>query len=153
MGDHKGLDIRGVAERLPHRHPFLLVDRVLEYEAGRRIVGLKNVTFNEDYFRGHFPGNPVMPGVLIIESLAQTAGLLIALESPVETPRPAYLVGVDQAKFRRPVLPGDTLHLEVELVRARGVYWRFKALARVGSERAAEAQLLLAVLSAGEVTR
>ena len=138
-------DIRRILDTLPHRHPMLMVDRVLELKAGARITAIKNVSFNEDYFRGHFPGNPVMPGVLILEALAQTAGLLLVETDPGLRGRMPYLVGVDRVRFRRPVLPGDQLRLEVDLVQSRGVYHRLKGAATVDGERAAEAFMLLAV--------
>ena len=150
MGESTGLDVREIAERLPHSYPLLLVDRVLEREEGRRVVALKNVTVNEDFFRGHFPGNPVMPGVLIVESMAQAAGLVVPAAPSGSAPRRSYLVGIEGARFRRPVVPGDALTLEVEVLRRHRRFWRFRATASVGAERAAEAELLLAVLEPGE---
>jgi 3-hydroxyacyl-[acyl-carrier-protein] dehydratase len=140
------LDIREIFERLPHRYPILLVDRVLELKPSKRLVAMKNVTINEGFFRGHFPGNPIMPGVLILEALAQAAGLLISasLDNPARLL--PYLVGVDGVKFRRPVVPGDRLGLEVEVMSQRKRYWKFRAAASVDGERAAEAQILLALL-------
>jgi beta-hydroxyacyl-ACP dehydratase FabZ len=147
------LDIKEIFRRLPHRQPMLLVDRVLEVKPGVRLHAIKNVTVNEDFFRGHFPGNPILPGVLIVEAMAQAAGLLISTTlDPPETGRP-YLVGVDGVKFRRPVVPGDQLHLEIELIQSRGRYWRFRALALVAGERAAEAEVMLALLERPEETR
>ena len=134
------LDVREIFARLPHRYPILLVDRVIEAKAGHRLVAVKNVTVNEDYFRGHFPGNPIMPGVLVLESLAQAAGLLVATSGETEAGAAPLLVGVDQVKFRRPVVPGDRLHLEVDLLQRRGKFWRFAARAVVDGERAAEAR-------------
>ena len=140
------LDIKEIFRRLPHRHPILLVDRVLEVKAGERLLALKNVTVNEDFFRGHFPGNPIMPGVLIVEAMAQAAGLLVSATAAEKPPAMPYLVGVDEVKFRRPVVPGDRLQIEVRLLGRRARFWRFEARATVEGERAAEAQLLLAVL-------
>src|SRR5262245_36514372 len=114
------LDVRQILERLPHRYPILLVDRVVEMKEGSRLVAVKNVTINEDFFRGHFPGNPMMPGVLILEALAQSAGLLIASSAAAAGDLRPYLVGVDGVKFRRPVVPGDRLHLDVEVTHRRG---------------------------------
>jgi beta-hydroxyacyl-ACP dehydratase FabZ len=140
--------IREIFARLPHRQPLLLVDRVLEVKSGERLVAIKNVTVNEDFFRGHFPGNPIMPGVLIVEALAQAAGLLISASLDRPEPVLPYLVGVDGVKFRRPVVPGDQVSLEVEVKQRRGRYWRFAGRAVVDGEKAAEAEILLAVLSA-----
>ena len=153
MADETGFDIREIAERLPHRSPMLLVDRVLQLQEGKSLVGIKNVSYNEDYFRGHFPGNPVMPGVLIIEALAQCAGLCIASSLPARGQLLPYLVGIDGAKFRRPVVPGDQLRLEVEIRRHRGKFWRFKGIASVGEERASEAEILLGVFQRAELGR
>jgi 3-hydroxyacyl-[acyl-carrier-protein] dehydratase len=138
------MDIREILERLPHRYPILLVDRVLEIELGKRILAIKNVTVNEPYFMGHFPGNPVMPGVLVTEALAQAAAIL-AFRSADKTPDEAtayYLVGIDEARFKRPVIPGDQLVLEVVLERTTRGLMKFTAQARVGDALAAEATLL-----------
>jgi beta-hydroxyacyl-ACP dehydratase FabZ len=150
MAGDGGFDIREIQRRLPHRQPLLLVDRVLEVKPGSRLLGLKNVTVNEDYFRGHFPGNPIMPGVLVIEAMAQAAGLLISASIDRPERLLPYLVGVDEVRFRRPVLPGDGLRLEVDVLRSGRRYWRFAGRAWVGDERAAEAQILLAVLERPE---
>ena len=144
-GNHM-LDIKEILKRLPHRYPFLLVDRVLEVQKGTHLVATKNVTVNEDFFRGHFPGNPIMPGVLILEALAQAAGLLVAMSLDEGARRLPYLVGVDAVKFRRPVVPGDRLSLEVDVMTHRGQYWKFRAQALVDGERAAQAEILLAVV-------
>lgn len=138
------LDIRAILEHLPHRFPFLLVDRVLELEKGKRIVALKNVTINEPFFVGHFPHVPVMPGVLIIEALAQAAGILsFQTMGRVSDDRSVYyFVGIDQARFKRPVSPGDQLRLEVEIVRTLRSVWKFSGRARVDGELAAEAELM-----------
>ncbi len=128
---------------LPHRYPFLLVDRVQLLEPGRRIVAQKNVTINEPFFQGHFPGRPVMPGVLIIEAMAQVGGVL-AFKSIEEgsTKRFVYFIGIDKAKFRKPVLPGDQLRFEVVVVQSRSPYWRMKAEAFVGETLVCEAELM-----------
>ena len=140
------LDINGIMLRLPHRYPFLLVDRVLSCVRGQTIRALKNVTYNEPYFTGHFPHRPIMPGVIIIEALAQVAGLLAFLsadELPDDTTR-FYFVGIDKARFRKPVEPGDQLILVVNLERTfKGIY-RFASRAEVGGEEVANAQIMIA---------
>jgi beta-hydroxyacyl-ACP dehydratase FabZ len=126
---------------LPHRYPFLLVDRVNELEPDRRIVGVKNVTINEPFFQGHFPGRPVMPGVLILEAMAQVGGIL-AFKSMGSVAKPVvYLTGVDNAKFRRPVVPGDQLRFEVEVVKKRAPFWKMQGKAFVGTELVCEAEV------------
>jgi 3-hydroxyacyl-[acyl-carrier-protein] dehydratase len=125
---------------LPHRYPFLLVDRIVELEKGR-VVTLKNVTFNEPYFSGHFPGNPVMPGVLIVEALAQSGALLALSEVSEESRSFFMLTGLDNVRFRRRVIPGDQLRMEVKILRFRRPLWRMQAQAFVGDELAAEAEL------------
>jgi 3-hydroxyacyl-[acyl-carrier-protein] dehydratase len=136
------IDQREIAALLPHRYPFQFVDRVLEFEDGARIVALKNVSINEPYFRGHFPEQPLMPGVLICEALAQ-AGALLAHRSQNGVPagRVVLLAGLDNVRFRRPVVPGDQLILEVVLVKRRGPLWRLHGTARVDGQLAAEADL------------
>jgi 3-hydroxyacyl-[acyl-carrier-protein] dehydratase len=138
------LDIRAILEHLPHRYPFLLVDRVLELEKGKRIVALKNVTINEPFFVGHFPHLPVMPGVLIIEALAQAAGILSfqTMGRVSDSKSVYYFVGIDEARFKRPVVPGDQLRLEVELTRNARTIWKYSARALVDGQLAAEAQLM-----------
>jgi 3-hydroxyacyl-[acyl-carrier-protein] dehydratase len=138
------IDVRGILEYLPHRYPFLLIDRVLELEAGKRIVAIKNVTINEPYFVGHFPHIPVMPGVLMIEALAQAAGVL-SFETLGRKSDPGsvfYFVGIDGARFKRPVVPGDQLRLEVEIVRFARSISKFKGVATVDGQVAAEAELM-----------
>lgn len=136
------MDVTEILNILPHRYPMLLVDRVLEIEPGQRIVGLKNVSANEPFFAGHFPGRPVMPGVLIIEALAQCGGLLLmgGLENPED--KVIYFLSVDGVKFRRPVVPGDQLILEIELVQGRARRGKLKGVARVDGSVAAEATIL-----------
>ena len=145
MTDKKAIDIEGIAERLPHRFPFLLVDRVLDVVAGKSIVAVKNVTMNEAYFQGHFPGHPVMPGVLILEALAQAGGLL-AFETANAEERLSilYLVGIEESRFKQIVRPGDQLTLRVELLKHRRNLWRFTAVAEVDGKAVAEAQILMA---------
>lgn len=138
------LDIREVLAHLPHRYPFLLVDRVLELEAGKRIVAIKNVTINEPYFQGHFPHHPVMPGVLQIEALAQAAGILSfqTMGRRSDANSVYYFVGIDHARFKRPVVPGDQLRLEVEIVRVSRSIWKYAGRALVDGALAAEAELM-----------
>ncbi|HEV8540690.1 MAG TPA: 3-hydroxyacyl-ACP dehydratase FabZ [Nitrospiraceae bacterium] len=135
------IEIGDIRSMLPHRYPFLLVDRVRELEKGRRIVGIKNVTVNEPFFQGHFPDRPIMPGVLILEAMAQVGGVL-ALKSFPSTGRPVvYLTGVDQAKFRKPVVPGDQLRLELEVLKRRPPFWKMQGKAYVENDLVCEAQL------------
>jgi 3-hydroxyacyl-[acyl-carrier-protein] dehydratase len=145
MTDPNPLDIDQISERLPHRFPFLLVDRVLDVVPGKTIVAVKNVSANEAYFQGHFPGHPVMPGVLIIEALAQAGGVL-AYESATAEERVwiLYLVGIEETRFKQTVRPGDQLILRVELVKRRRHMWRFNAVAEVNGKLVAEAQILMA---------
>lgn len=140
------LDINEILRQLPHRYPFLLVDRVLECKEGESIRALKNVTYNEPFFPGHFPYRPVMPGVIIIEALAQSAGILAfrtAKVLPNEETR-FYFVGIDKARFRRPVEPGDQLILTAKLQRQMRGIWKFEAAAYVGDVEAASAELMVA---------
>ena len=136
------MDINEIIELLPHRYPFLLIDRVLEMEPDKHIVALKNVTINEPFFPGHYPHFPVMPGVLIIEGLAQTAGAL-CVHSLGENYKAelVYFMGIDNAKFRKPVLPGDQLHYHVRKIRNRGRVWRFYGEAKVNGHVVAEAEI------------
>ncbi len=143
------MDIREVLSHLPHRYPFLLVDRVLEFEPDKRIVALKNVTINEPFFPGHFPGHPIMPGVMIIEAMAQCAAIL-AFKSANEpgADRVVYFLGIDNARFKSPVTPGDQLTMEIRLERLiRGIY-KFSANAKVGERLAAEAIMMCTVRQA-----
>jgi 3-hydroxyacyl-[acyl-carrier-protein] dehydratase len=145
------MDIHQILEKLPHRYPFLLVDRVLTLVPDERIVALKNVTINEPFFGGHFPKRPVMPGVLIIESMAQTAALLSFASLPSAQGKNVvyYLAGVDGARFKRPVEPGDALHLHVQLERAKAGIYKFNARAMVGEELASEASLMCTMREVG----
>ena len=131
---------------LPHRYPFLLIDRVIEL-TDDKVVALKNVTFNEPHFQGHFPGRPIMPGVLILEAMAQAAGVLVfSAEPPGDRDRSVYYyVGIDNARFKKPVTPGDALHLDVSLTRHLKGLWKFHGKARVGEAVAAEADLLCTI--------
>ena len=132
---------------LPHRYPFLLVDRIVELEPPQRIVGLKNVTMNEQFFQGHFPGAPVMPGVLILEAMAQVAGVMIYREMPDDerTRKLIYFTGIENAKFRRPVVPGDQLRIEMELVNRRNTFGKMAGRALVDGKLAAEAVVMFAI--------
>ena len=138
------MDVHHILKQLPHRYPFLLVDRVLEIEKGKRIKALKNVTINEPFFIGHFPHRPVMPGVLMLEALAQTAALLAfdTLGVRPDEKTVYYFAGIDGARFKRPVEPGDQLSLEVELDRMKSGIFKFNSRASVGSELAVEAGLM-----------
>lgn len=138
------MDIHQILKKLPHRYPILLVDRVVEFESGKYIKALKNVTINEPYFMGHFPHRPVMPGVLMLEALAQASAILgfTSANSAVDDDAVYYFVGIDGARFKRPVEPGDQLTLWVELERARAGIYKFKAKALVGEELAVEASLM-----------
>ncbi|MDI3509093.1 MAG: 3-hydroxyacyl-[acyl-carrier-protein] dehydratase [Clostridiales bacterium] len=135
------MDIREIQNILPHRYPFLLVDRILEVEEGKRAVGIKNVTVNEPFFQGHFPGNPIMPGVLILEAMAQV-GAVAVLNLEQNKNKLAMFAGIDKARFKRPVVPGDQLRMEVELVKVKGSIGKGKGSAYVGDELAAEAELM-----------
>jgi 3-hydroxyacyl-[acyl-carrier-protein] dehydratase len=141
------MDIHRILKQLPHRYPFLLVDRVLELDKGKSIKALKNVTINEPFFEGHFPNRPVMPGVLMIEALAQAAALLAfdALDATPNDQMIYYFAGIDAARFKRPVEPGDQLILEAELLRMKAGIFKFKTRALVGGELAVEAELTCAM--------
>jgi beta-hydroxyacyl-ACP dehydratase FabZ len=138
--------INDILKILPHRYPFLLVDRITELEPEKRIVGLKNVTVNEPFFQGHFPGAPVMPGVLIIESMAQVAGVLIYRDLPDREKKLIYFTGIDNAKFRRPVIPGDQLRIEMDLVNRRNNFGKMAGQATVEGKLAAEAVVQFAIV-------
>jgi 3-hydroxyacyl-[acyl-carrier-protein] dehydratase len=146
MTDTGALDIVHILKRLPHRYPFLLVDRVLACEPGKSIQALKNVTFNEPFFPGHFPGRPVMPGVMIIEALAQAAGILAFVTADVYPDEHSrfFFVGIDRARFRRPVEPGDQLILNATLERNLKGIWKLSTVAMVGDAEAASCEMMLA---------
>ncbi len=137
------MDIQAIEAVLPHRYPFLLVDRVVELEPMKRLVALKSVTINEPFFAGHFPGHPVMPGVLVLEALAQAAALLAKKSMTERTDdQVTYLMAIDNARFRKPVLPGDRMELRVEVVRHKGAIWKEKGTALVDGQVAAEAEFM-----------
>jgi 3-hydroxyacyl-[acyl-carrier-protein] dehydratase len=136
------LDTVGIQKILPHRYPFLMVDAILEMERLKHIVGVKNVSVNESFFQGHFPGRPILPGVLIIEAMAQTGGLLLLLEIPDRENKLLYFVAVDDARFRRPVVPGEQLRIEMTVVSFRGDFCKLRGKATVNGELAAEATLM-----------
>ena len=140
------LDVLKIQQLLPHRYPFLLVDRVVEFEANKRILGIKNVTINEPFFQGHFPGHPIMPGVLIIEAMAQVGGMLLlgTIEEPDQ--KVVYFMSLDNVKFRRPVLPGDQLRCELEMLQNRGRTCRMKGVALVDGNVVAEAEMMARVV-------
>ncbi len=145
MTETTQMDILAILKQLPHRYPFLLVDRVLELHPGESIRALKNVTFNEPFFSGHFPGRPVMPGVLIVEALAQAAGILAFVTGRVipDENTKFYFAGIDKARFRKPVMPGDQLILTARVERALKGIWRFSATAYVGTDEVASAEMML----------
>jgi len=137
------IEIKEIMEILPHSYPFLLVDRIIEMEPGKRIVGIKNVTYNEPFLTGHFPDHPIMPGVLIVEAMAQTAGVLAFKSVPgQEQKKRVYFLGIDNVRFRKPVIPGDQLRLELEITKHRQSIWGFKGKALVDGKLVAEAELL-----------
>jgi 3-hydroxyacyl-[acyl-carrier-protein] dehydratase len=135
------VDILGLMKLLPHRYPFLLVDRIVEIDEDNSAIGIKNVTINEPHFQGHFPEQPVMPGVLIIEAMAQTAGAICIKSQNTDKPSLVYFMTIDNAKFRRPVVPGDRLHIHVKKLKKRGNIWRFACEATVEGAKAAEAEI------------
>ncbi len=136
----KHIDVNRIMEMIPHRYPILLVDRVLELEPGESAISLKNVTMNEPHFMGHFPGFPVMPGVLIVEAMAQTAAIVVVEDLGAEAEgKVVFFMTIDDARFRKPVVPGDSMHIHVTKVRARGNVWKFKGEARVGDAVCAQA--------------
>jgi len=135
------MDINGILKIIPHRYPFLLVDRVVELEAKRRIVAFKNVSFNEQFFQGHFPGTPVMPGVLIVEALAQAGAVLLLHDMSDRDAKLVYFTGIDRARFRRTVVPGDQLRMTLEVRKLRSKTCKIHAVAEVEGELAAEAEI------------
>jgi len=139
------IDTREIMNILPHRYPFLLIDRILELDPGKSARGLKNVTINEPFFTGHFPGHPIMPGVLIIEAMAQVGGVL-AFKSADVSNKVVYFMGIDKARFRKPVVPGDTIEFALNVTKCRGTIWAFKGEAFVAGALVAEAELLATIM-------
>ena len=140
------IDVVEIQSILPHRYPFLLVDRILELEPGQRIVGLKNVTINEEFFQGHFPGKPVMPGVLIVEAMAQVGGVLLLREIEDRDSKLVYFMGIDGARFRKPVVPGDQIRFEVEILKRKSSTCKLQGKAFVDGSLVAEAVILSAMV-------
>ncbi|MBI5205114.1 MAG: 3-hydroxyacyl-ACP dehydratase FabZ [Nitrospirae bacterium] len=139
------IDINGIQNLLPHRYPFLMVDRIIELEPNAKAVGIKNVTVNEPFFQGHFPGNPIMPGVLIVEAMAQIAGVL-AFGSGVQG-NAVFFMSIEKAKFRKPVVPGDQLRMEIKVLQQRGNVWKFSGTATVDEKVVSEADFTAMVLT------
>src|SRR3990167_2194598 len=134
------MDHHEIQKLLPHRYPFLLVDRIIEIEPNVKATGLKNVTINEPFFQGHFPGNPIMPGVLIIEAMAQVAGILAFQSGAKDTGDSVYFMSIEKAKFRKPVVPGDQVKLEIKVLQQRGNVWRFSGHALVDNKVVSESE-------------
>ena len=134
-------DIHKILELLPHRYPFLMIDRIVDIDGDKSAVGIKNVTANEPHFQGHFPGAPVMPGVLMIEGMAQTAGAICVFAGDTGAPQPVYFMTTDNAKFRKPVIPGDRLEYHVKQTKKRGNIWKFDCIAKVDDQKVAEASV------------
>jgi UDP-3-O-[3-hydroxymyristoyl] N-acetylglucosamine deacetylase/3-hydroxyacyl-[acyl-carrier-protein] dehydratase len=135
------MDVEDIMKVLPHRYPFLLVDRILEIEPGKRVVGVKNVTINEPFFQGHFPGHPIMPGVLIIEAMAQVGGMLLLGAVPDPQSKVVYFTSLNNVKWRRPVKPGDQLRFELDMLQVRGMMCKMQGVAKVDGEIVAEAEM------------
>ena len=134
------IDIQQIQGLIPHRYPFLLVDRIVDLKEGESAIGLKNVSFNEPHFQGHFPQYPIMPGVLIVEAMAQTSGALVVKTlGPKAEGKIVFFMSIDEAKFRKPVVPGDTLYIHVDVLKGRGAIWKFKGTAKVDGNIHAEA--------------
>ncbi len=140
------MDVVEIQKILPHRYPFLLVDRIIEIDPGKKIVGIKNVTVNEEFFVGHFPGKPVMPGVLIIEAMAQVGGILLLREVEERDKKLVYFMGIDEARFRKPVVPGDQLRFEVEVLKKKATTCKLQGKAFVDGQLVAEAVVMSAMV-------
>ncbi len=140
------MDIVQIMQSIPHRYPLLLVDRVLELEPKKRVVAIKNVTFNEPFFQGHFPGAPVMPGVLIVEAMAQAGAVLLLHDMPNRQEKLVYFTGIDGCRFRRTVVPGDQIRFELEVVKLRSTTCKMRGRAEVNGERVTEAEILSALV-------
>jgi 3-hydroxyacyl-[acyl-carrier-protein] dehydratase len=147
-------DVQRIMQLLPHRYPFLLLDKIIDIDGDESGVGIKNVTINEPFFQGHFPAFPVMPGVLIVEALAQTAGAICVHNAGAsDVPHIIFFMGIDNAKFRKPVLPGDQLHLHVKKIRNRGTVWRFKCEAKVDGKTVCEAEISAMIVDQSNVQK
>jgi beta-hydroxyacyl-ACP dehydratase FabZ len=140
------IGINEIMTYLPHRYPFLLIDRIVELEENRRIVGIKNVTINEPFFQGHFPGHPIMPGVLLIEAMAQTGGVLALHAEPDASKKVLYFMSIDKARFRKPVLPGDQVRFELDVTKQRSTIRAFKGIAKVDGNVVCEAELMAMIV-------
>lgn len=153
--ESKTLDICQIKKLLPHRYPLLLVDRVLTWEANKSITAIKNVTVNEEFFNGHFPHKPVMPGVLMIEAMAQTAAILSFLTMNIKPDENSvvYFVGIDNARFKRPVGPGDQLKMDVEILRVSRGIWKYKAVGSVDGQVAVEAELMCTIRNSADASQ
>jgi UDP-3-O-[3-hydroxymyristoyl] N-acetylglucosamine deacetylase/3-hydroxyacyl-[acyl-carrier-protein] dehydratase len=141
------LGINEIMSYLPHRYPFLLIDRILEFEENKRVVGIKNVTINEPFFQGHFPGHPIMPGVLLIEAMAQVGGVLALKSDPEPLKKVIYFMSIDKAKFRKPVVPGDQVRFELELLKVRSTVRQFRGVALVDGNVVAEAEMMAMIVN------
>ncbi len=150
---HLELDVKEIQKILPHRYPFLLVDRIVELEPQKRIVGLKNVTINEPWFAGHFPDYPIMPGVLIVEAMAQTGGVLLLRDVPEREGKVVLFTGIEEAKFRRPVVPGDQLRLELEVLALRNTVCKMRARATVDGRLVAEGVIMCIIADRGTLKK
>jgi 3-hydroxyacyl-[acyl-carrier-protein] dehydratase len=147
----QNLGLEDIKRILPHRYPFLLIDRVLSFEVGKRLVAVKNVTINEPFFQGHFPGRPIMPGVLIVEAVAQAGGILALLSNPEHLGNPSiFLMGLDKVRFRQPVVPGDQLRIEVETIRSGKKFWKMLGKVYVDDTLVTEGEIMAAVGQEGE---
>jgi beta-hydroxyacyl-ACP dehydratase FabZ len=140
------LNINDIMNYLPHRYPFLLIDRIVEFEENKRVVGIKNVTINEPFFQGHFPGHPIMPGVLLIEAMAQAGGVLALKSDPEPSKKVLYFMSIDKAKFRKPVIPGDQVRFELDLIKHRATIRSFKGTALVDGVVVAEAEMMAMIV-------
>jgi UDP-3-O-[3-hydroxymyristoyl] N-acetylglucosamine deacetylase/3-hydroxyacyl-[acyl-carrier-protein] dehydratase len=140
------LNINDIMNYLPHRYPFLLIDRIVEFEENKRVVGIKNVTINEPFFQGHFPGHPIMPGVLLIEAMAQAGGVLALKSDPDPSNKVLYFMSIDKAKFRKPVIPGDQVRFELDLIKQRATIRSFRGVALVDGAVVAEAEMMAMIV-------
>jgi 3-hydroxyacyl-[acyl-carrier-protein] dehydratase len=148
----QNIDIKEIIKSIPHRYPLLLVDKITKIEKNKSIIGIKNVTFNEPHFMGHFPGNPIMPGVLIVEAMAQTSAVMVVKSAAfIAEEKLVYFMSINNVKFRKPVVPGDVLELHVEVVQNRGSVWKFKAVGIVDGTRVTEAEFSAMIVDKNKV--